>query len=134
MAERPPPQPVSFRDVVEGLTRMDIRHVALIAFVIGVLFHICVVYAVLDDGASSAQTPRQAGPSVAPVTPEPTQVLDRTDCAAISGTDYRSAAERAWFQANCTGGLAPAVEPESDASAARTGAVEELLRFGAQLL
>jgi LPXTG-site transpeptidase (sortase) family protein len=38
--------------------------------------------------------------------PEPTEAVpaDRTDCAEIAGTDYRSPAEREWYLANCTGG------------------------------
>jgi len=106
-----PPQPV--KDVITGLMRMDLRHVALVAFAIGVLFHVCVVYAVLDDGGGDpAETaaPRDQ-PVIQQPTPRPTQPPDRTDCAAIRGTDYRSEAERRWFQANCTGAIAPSPVP-----------------------
>jgi hypothetical protein len=38
-------------------------------------------------------------------TPQPTATVpaDRTDCSAIRGTDYRSSAERDWYNQNCTG-------------------------------
>jgi hypothetical protein len=40
----------------------------------------------------------------AAATPEPTStVTDRTSCAEIRGTDYRSSAERDWYNQNCTG-------------------------------
>ena len=48
-----------------------------------------------------------AGGSPPPVT-EPAELiegsLNRSDCAAIRGTVYRSHGERAWFLANCLGG------------------------------
>jgi LPXTG-site transpeptidase (sortase) family protein len=39
-------------------------------------------------------------------TAEPTEVVsnDRSDCAEIQGTEYRSPTEREWYLANCTGG------------------------------
>ncbi len=45
-----------------------------------------------------------AVPTVA-ATPQPTATVpaDRTDCAAIRGSDYRSSTERDWFNKNCTG-------------------------------
>lgn len=97
---------------------MDLKHVALIAFVIGVLFHACVVYAVLDDGSTGSDP---AAPRVAPVTqqatPTPVSPVDRSSCAEIRGTDYRSEEERLWFQTNCTGAVtpngAPAVRPRA---------------------
>ena len=98
-------EPKPPRDVIEGLTRMDLRQVAVIAFVIGVLFHVCVVYAVLDDSEPWTAMPR-AAPATQQRAPTPTRPPDRTSCAEIRGTDYRSDAERAWFQANCTGAVA----------------------------
>lgn len=41
--------------------------------------------------------------AVATPVPTATVVADRTDCAAIRGTDYRSSTERDWFNKNCTG-------------------------------
>ena len=96
-------EPRPLRDVIEGLTRMDLRQIAMVAFVIGVLLHACVFYAVLDDGEPEAAVPQQA-PAIQQRPPTPTRPPDRTSCAEIRGTDYRSEAERAWFRANCSGG------------------------------
>jgi hypothetical protein len=96
----------TLQDLVDGLTQMDLRHIALVAFVVGILFHVCVVYAVLDDG-ESASTPATETPLIRQATPLPTRPPDRSDCAEIRGTDYRSDAERAWFQANCSGAVGP---------------------------
>jgi len=42
------------------------------------------------------------------VPPTPTPLPDRTSCAEIMGTAYRSAAEREWYIQNCTSSyLAP---------------------------
>jgi hypothetical protein len=49
-----------------------------------------------------------ATPSTTPTTIAGTG--DRTSCAEISGTDYRSDAERAWFIANCPSPAAAAGE------------------------
>jgi len=43
-------------------------------------------------------TPEPAAP---PPPPEPAPLSDRINCAEIRGTDYRSSAERLWFEANC---------------------------------
>jgi hypothetical protein len=48
---------------------------------------------------AAAQSPTPAATAVPTQTPVP----DRTDCSAIRGTDYRSEAERAWFNENCSG-------------------------------
>jgi LPXTG-site transpeptidase (sortase) family protein len=45
------------------------------------------------ESSQPLPTPRPA--------PTATAVAIRTDCAAIRGSDYRSAEERAWFQQNC---------------------------------
>jgi hypothetical protein len=96
----------TLRDLVDGLTRMDLRHIALVAFVVGVLFHVCVVYAVLD-GAETAPVSGGETPLIRQATPAPTRPPDRRNCAEIRGTEYRSDTERAWFQANCSGALTP---------------------------
>lgn len=71
------------------------------------------------SGGGDEDNPQAAAPTVAPTrsvavatavptaaaTPQPTATVlaDRTDCAAIRGSDYRSTAERDWFNKNCTG-------------------------------
>jgi len=44
--------------------------------------------------------------SAASPTPQATASGDRTDCAAIAGSDYRSSTEREWFLKNCNGAQA----------------------------
>jgi len=51
----------------------------------------------------------------------PTVLADRTDCAAIRGTDYRSAAERDWFNKNCTGSASAAPSTGSTGSTGSGG-------------
>jgi len=41
----------------------------------------------------------------------PTPLPDRTNCAEIKGTEYRSAAEREWYLANCMPTPAPTGQP-----------------------
>ena len=75
---------------------------------VGVLFHVCVVYAVLDDGSSSPEAAGQpaiistAVATQRPATPTPNPTGDRTSCAEIRATDYRSPTERDWFLRNCS--------------------------------
>jgi len=87
------------RDFLRELAQRDIRKVALAAFVIGVALHACVAMAVLGDGGSDPETPEQRVSEQVAATPTPLQ--HRTICNEIRGTDYRSEAERIWFQANC---------------------------------
>ena len=119
MRDELPQEETPARDPAGDLRRMDIRHVALIAFVVGVLFHACVVFAVLDDGGSS---PEPGSPDAAPVTQQrtptaPTVPPDRTNCAEIRGSDYRSETERRWFQQNCSTGLGNESNRASELSA-----------------
>jgi hypothetical protein len=106
-----PPATNSPRDVIDAVARLDLRQAALLAFVIGVLFHACVVYAILDE----PQRPAASAPIVAPTsrqaTPTPTRLPDRTSCAEIRNTDYRSPAERQWFLANCAVSRAASLRP-----------------------
>jgi hypothetical protein len=95
------PDPVRGREAIDRLARHDLRLVALIAFMIGVFLHACVVYAVLDDGGGGSEVesrPVIVQPTAAPTA---TRLADRTNCDDIRGTDYRSNAEREWFRANC---------------------------------
>ena len=90
--------------------RLKLPQAAIVGFAIGIFFHACVVFAVLDDGSSAGSSgsegenePRQEVTlPQATTTPNPT--ADRNDCNAIRLTgDYRSETERQWFLANCTG-------------------------------
>jgi hypothetical protein len=81
----------------------DLRQVAIGAFIIGVFLHACVAVAVLDGGGSGSsggdgQRTITSGPAAPPTR---TPLLDRADCSAIRGTDYRSENERQWFIRNC---------------------------------
>jgi hypothetical protein len=54
---------------------------------------------------SISQSQLAPSPTEAPAQPTtvpPTPLPDRTSCDAIRGTDYRSEAERTWFQQNCS--------------------------------
>ena len=93
-------------------TNLNIRQVAIVGFVIGVLFNACVAVAVINSGSGSQEPSRPAGTNgtagpgvslntVVPVTSTRSATGDRTDCAAIRGTDYRSETERQWFMLNC---------------------------------
>lgn len=65
-----------------------------------------------DNGATTPPTPTLAisvanqqststpSPSLL-VAPTATPIINRTDCSAIRGSDYESAAERSWFLQNC---------------------------------
>jgi len=111
---RPPrrPQPQLSFDVGRTLNdlsfdtrRLGLRQAALLGFVVGVLFHACVVFAVLDDGSSPTSAGGSAGPEIVTnpqAAPTVTAVLDRTNCNEIRGTEYRSETERQWFQRNCS--------------------------------
>ena len=85
--------------------RLKLPQVAIIGFVVGVLFHACVVFAVLDDGSATKTVAGGGVPEIVnnPVaSPTATRLADRTNCNEIRGTDYRSETERQWFQRNCT--------------------------------
>jgi len=86
------------------LKKRNLKQTMLIAFVIGVLFHACVVYAVLDDGGAESGGSNTPGVTAPRITPTPTPTLNRQNCDQIRGTDYRSEEERLWFQANCRTG------------------------------
>jgi hypothetical protein len=82
-------------------TNVNLRQVAAVAFIVGVLLHACVAVAVLDSGGGSAGNGQRTITSGPATPPTRTPLADRTDCAAIRGTDYRSEAERQWFMVNC---------------------------------
>jgi len=89
--------------------------VAVIAFIAGVALWGGVACLVLSGGGAgesarpSASTPRAA---VTAAVGTSTALPDRRSCSEISGTEYRSAAERQWYLDNCTGpALAPTPVP-----------------------
>lgn len=117
---RPPPGPVpptkpslDLSKMSFDLGRVKLPQIAVIGFVVGILFHACVIFAVLDDGSggstaantvnTGSDTPVQTTTAVPQATPTTSPTGDRTNCNAIRGTEYRSEAERQWFIRNCTG-------------------------------
>lgn len=106
MSQAYPSPPPETSSEPEQQPRFDLKQVAAVAFVMGVLLHACVIMTVLGDGSGSGAgglptvevTP--AAPAAGP--PRPTPLQDRSSCSEIRGTDYRSEAERRWFLANCT--------------------------------
>jgi hypothetical protein len=55
-----------------------------------------------DPGTLQQQQRSISTPKAAQASPtSPTRLPDRTSCADIRGTDYRSDSERQWFLANC---------------------------------
>jgi hypothetical protein len=106
-AEFPTPPPPRPRRRDSEPRETNVLMVALIAFVFGVFLHGCVALSILDGGSSagSAEGPR---PTVQPAATQtaadesrPTPLPDRTSCAEIQGTEYRSIAERDFYRANC---------------------------------
>jgi hypothetical protein len=84
---------------------LTLPQIAAIGFVVGVVFHLAVFSAVLsDDGPKSDGDSSSGGGqtiTIATAVPTATRLADRTSCDEIRGSDYRSAAERQWFLANC---------------------------------
>jgi hypothetical protein len=96
------PQPTTSRNLLS---------IAIGGFLLGVLLHFYLIFAILEkdepaaSGAPGAQTPvPAAGPAAQPgtVSGQPTPLADRTSCEAIRGTEYRSDSERLWFLNNCS--------------------------------
>ena len=74
--------------------------------------------------SASRLTPTPAPQPTASPTAEPTPVVlaDRTDCDEVRGSEYRSDAERAWFQESCVPVIsAPAVSAAPAVSSAPSG-------------
>jgi hypothetical protein len=104
--------------------RTNIALVALIAFAFGVFLHGCVALSILDDGSSSARgsdDPLIVEPvSTTTVEATATRLPDRTTCAEIQGTDYRSVAERDFYRANCIATATPQPSPSPTPLATRS--------------
>jgi hypothetical protein len=103
--------------------------VALIAFAFGVFLHGCVALSILDSASSSGDGTSSNRPTVEPAVTvaaevTPTRLPDRTTCAEIQGTDYRSTAERDFYRANCiataTPQPSPSPTPRTSATPTRT--------------
>jgi LPXTG-site transpeptidase (sortase) family protein len=80
-----------------------------------------------DGGSSTPDVPttidvqvQRQPTAVATVVPTPAH---RTDCTAIRGTDYRSDAERTWFQQNCGAGTTAAAATSGGGGGAATGTI-----------
>ena len=104
----PPPRSGLPDDFEPEPPRTNLALVALVAFAFGVLLHGCVALSILDSGSSASGPERPAPVQDAGVTVEageeeatPTRLPDRTTCAEIQGTGYRSTAERDFYRANC---------------------------------
>ena len=83
---------------------LDLRKIAIVAFVVGIFLHGCVALSILDGGGSPDDSPLvQPASTQSPRAPTPAALPDRMSCDEIRGTDYRSAAERDFFLANCVG-------------------------------
>src|SRR5688572_33097584 len=113
MAQEPPPRPPTSSTPKPSLDlskldfdpqRLKLPQAAIVGFAIGIFFHACVVFAVLDDGSSAGsngnngptgETEQQQEVDVPSVTPTLDPRAARTDCNAIRTTgDYRSGAQR----------------------------------------
>ncbi len=120
----PPRRPNQPGDFEPEPPRTNIAMVALIAFAFGVFLHGCVALSILDDGSSSASRSSSESPTVEPVVTvaanaTPTRLPDRTTCAEIQGTDYRSTSERDFFRANCLATSTPSPSPAPSPTATR---------------
>jgi hypothetical protein len=101
-------------------TGLSVKTVAVLAFIFGVALHGCVALTILGSNGDSDDDPGTEVTSPGPNTPgSPTQLPDRTSCDEIRGTEYRSDAEREFFQANCVTGVAP--HPAGRPTSNRTG-------------
>jgi hypothetical protein len=110
-----PPRPDQPDEGALGPPRTNLAAVALIAFAFGVFLHGCVALAILDGGSSSASSSGDS-PTVQPAVTvaanaTPTRLPDRTTCAEIQGTDYRSTSERDFYRANCIATATPSPSP-----------------------
>jgi hypothetical protein len=101
----------------------NVALIALIAFVLGVLLNGYIVLSVLNGGGDSGNTPSSNdAPQVVPAatavaTPTATPLPDRTTCAEIAGTEYRSGAEREFYLNNCINQNEPTATPTQNPDA-----------------
>jgi hypothetical protein len=82
----------------------NIATIAFLGLVAGLVLWLggaCLVLGSGGEGGLPSKLPAQNVSTPRSATATATRPADRTDCAAIRGTDYRSEAERQWFLANC---------------------------------
>ena len=100
---------------LERVPRPALLLIAVPVAVFAVSFALRASFATSDDDDAPSATSAPAPPALNVTASEPEllptpipstdpAVADRTDCAEIAGTDYRSPAERDWYLANCTQG------------------------------
>jgi hypothetical protein len=82
----------------------NVATIAILGFMAGLILWVGGACLVLGDGGGDGGPSLPAGSVSTPATARqtPTALADRTNCAEIRGTDYRSPAERQWFLANCS--------------------------------
>jgi hypothetical protein len=114
LPEPPQPGPSLTEDLKKSINfdpkRVSLPQIAVVGFLVGIFFHACLVFAILDDG-SSTKAPSSSNivheeATMAPAaTATPLPGADRTDCNAIrADPTYRSETERQWFLKNCISG------------------------------
>jgi len=106
-AEQPPPEEFTYDRGSDMDPKVNVLLIAIVAFVIGIGLNGYIALSILDDGGSSGSTPSDDAPLIVPAaatavpSPTATPLPDRTDCAEISGTQYRSPSEREFFLSEC---------------------------------
>jgi hypothetical protein len=84
----------------------NIATIAILGFMAGLILWLGGACLVLGSGSEGLPDPSNQQQQRSVSTPRaatavPTRLADRTTCADIRGTDYRSETERQWFLANC---------------------------------
>jgi hypothetical protein len=82
----------------------NIAAIAIIGLMAGLVIWFgvaCLVFGQGDSASSPSLAPGNISTPSQAARPTATRLVDRTNCAEIRGTDYRSDAERTWFLANC---------------------------------
>ncbi len=83
----------------------NVAAIAIIGFMAGLVIWLgaaCLVFGQGDGGSSAPSLgPGKVSTPSQVARPTATRLVDRTNCAEIRGSDYRSDAERTWFLANC---------------------------------
>jgi len=81
----------------------NVAAIAVMGFMVGLILWLGGACLVLGDGGGDSDRTLSPGSVTTPQARiTPTRLADRTNCAEIRNTDYRSQTERQWFLANCT--------------------------------